>query len=52
MVDAETFQMLVTNHDAVFRPPEVENLLDCLMRIIQWIADPESWKKTTGEYRY
>lgn len=50
MVDAETFQMLVTYNDAVFRPAEVENLLDCLMRIIQWIADPESWKKTIGEY--
>ena len=52
MVDAETFQMLVTYNDAVFRPAEVENLLDCLMRIIQWIADPENWKKTIGEYRY
>ena len=50
MVDAETFQMLVTNNDAVLRPAEVKNLLLCLMRIIQWIADPESWKKTTGEY--
>lgn len=52
MVDAETFQMHVTYNDAVFRPAEVENLLDCLMRIIQWIADPGSWKKTIGEHRY
>ena len=52
MVDAETFHMLVTYNDAVFRPAEVENLLDCLMRIIQWIADQENWKKTIGEYRY
>ena len=52
MVDAETFQMLVTYNDAVFQPAEVKNLLDCLMRIIQWIADPESWKKTVGEYGY
>ena len=52
MVDAETFQMLVTYNDAVFRPAEVENLLDRLMLIIQWIADPGSWKKTIGEYRY
>lgn len=44
--------MLVTYNDAVLRPAEVETLLDCLMRIIQWIADPESWKKTIGEYRY
>lgn len=52
MVDAETFQMLVTYNDAVFRAAEVEDLLDCLMRIIRWIGDPESWKKTVGDYRY
>lgn len=52
MVDAETFQMHVAFNDAVFQPPEVEDLLDRLMRIIQWIADSESWKKTVGQYRY
>ena len=52
MVDAETLQMQVTYNDAVFRPAQVEILLDSLMRIIQWIADPESWKKTVGEYPY
>lgn len=41
--------MLVTYNDAVLRPAEVEY---CLMRIIQWIADPESWNKAVGEYRY
>ncbi|MCJ1299001.1 hypothetical protein MMC08_001792 [Hypocenomyce scalaris] len=51
MVDAETFQMLVTYNDAVFRPAEVENLLIYLMQIIQWIIDPESWEKAVRECR-
>ena len=49
MVDAETFQMQVTYNDAVFRPAEVEHLLACLMEIIQWTVDPESWDKTVRE---
>ena len=52
MVDAETFQMLVTYNDAVFQPAEVEKLLECLMRIIQWIADPDNWEKTVRESQY
>ena len=52
MVDAETFHMLVTYNDAVFQPAEVENILECLMQIIQLIADPEKWDKTVRDCRY
>lgn len=52
MLDAETFQMLVTYNDAVFQPPEVEKLLECLMQIVQWVVDPENWEKTVGDCRY
>ena len=50
MVDAETLQVLVTYNDAVFRPAEVEGLLEGLMRIVEWMVEPESWEKTVGEY--
>lgn len=50
MVDAETVQVLVTYNDAVFGAAEVEGLLEGLMRIVRWMADPESWGKTVGEY--
>lgn len=52
MLDAEMFQMLVTHNDEVFKPEEVEGLLECLMRIIQWVVDPGNWEKTVGECRY
>ena len=49
MLDGETFQMQVTYNDAVFRPVEVERLLRCLMRIVQWIMDAENWGRVVGE---
>lgn len=51
MLDAETLQVLVTYNDAVFRPAEVERILEGLMRIVKWIVEPESWEKSVGECR-
>ncbi len=49
MLDAETVQVLVTYNDAVFRPAEVERILEGLMRIVKWMVEPESWEKSVGE---
>ena len=51
MFDAETLQVLVKYNDAVFRPVEVEELLESLMRIVKWVVEPESWEKKVGECR-